>query len=396
MNSRRRRRGNSEGSIFRRADGRWVASITIGYNDRGLQERKDYYAKSRAEVVFKLDEAKKKLAEGRPLSPEKQTVAQFLNRWLADVVHQSVSPKTHRTYSDLISKHISPALGRIDLQKLDPQHVQHFLNIKSESGLSPTTVKHCRDCLRAALNVAMSWNLVVRNAASLAKPPKRVRRKAHVYGKDDAQAFLQAIKGHRLETLFLVALCIGVREGEVLALGWTEVDLERKMIHIQHSLQRVNRKLQLVPTKTEESQRSIRLPDLVVSSLAAHRDRQQLERIAAGDDWVETGRVFTTTRGTMLDARNLLRSYYQLRDVSALPRIRFHDLRHSAATLLRAAGIPTPAISKLLGHASTRTTEEVYSHVLLETEHQAAAKMDEIMTPVAVTVAVKSAVRKPH
>lgn len=391
-----KRRGNGEGSIFQRTDGRWVASLTTGYNANGLQARKVYYAKSRAEVVRKLDAARKMLLEGRPLSPERQTVGQFLTRWLADVVHPNVSPKTHRTYSDLIAKHLAPALGQIDLQKLDPQHVQHFLNIKGESGLSPTTVKHLRDTLRAALNVAMRWNLLVRNPASLAKPPKRVRRKPHVYTQEQALVFLEEIKGHRLETLFLVALCIGVREGEVLALGWNEVDLERKLIHIRHSLQRVAGKLQLVPTKTEESQRTIRLPDLVVSSLAAHRERQQLEKHAAGDDWVETGRAFTTTRGTMLDARNLLRSYYVLREVAALPKIRFHDLRHSAATLLRAAGIPTPAISKLLGHASTRTTDEVYSHVLPDMERQAAAKMDEILNPVAVTVAVKTRLRKPQ
>jgi integrase len=392
----KRRRGNGEGSIFQRADGRWVASLTTGYSGKGLQARKDYYGRSRAEVVRKLDEARKMLLEGRPLSPPKQTVGQFLVRWLQDVVHRNVSPKTYRTYSDLIAKHLTPGLGQIDLQKLDPQHVQHFLNVKGETGLSPTTVKHLRDCLRAALNVAMRWNLLVRNPASLAKPPKRVRRKPHVYNQDEAQAFLQEIKGHRLETLFLVALCIGVREGEVLALGWSEVDLERKIIHIRHSLQRVNGKLQLVPTKTEESQRTIRLPDLVVSSLAAHRERQLLEREVAGDDWVETGRVFTTARGTMLDARNLLRSYYVLREVAALPVIRFHDLRHSAATLLRATGIPTPAISKLLGHASTRTTEEVYSHVLPDMERQAAAKMDEILNPVAVNVAVKTRARKPQ
>lgn len=111
---------------------------------------------------------------------------------------------------------------------------------------------------------------------------------------------------------------------------------------------------------------------------------------------METGRVFTTTRGTMLDARNLLRSYYALRSVARLPMIRFHDLRHSAANLLRAAGIPTPAISKLLGHASTRTTEEVYSHVLPDMERAAAAKMDEILNPVAVSVAVKSGRRRPQ
>lgn len=190
MKERRRSRGNGEGSIFLRADGRWVASVTMGYNQNGLQARKNYYGKTRAEVVRKLDEAKKMLAEGHPLSAEKQTVGQFLTRWLTDVVRPSTSFKTHQTYSDLIRKHIAPGLGKIDLQKLDPQQVQHFLNTKSASGLSPTTVKHCRDCLRAALNVAMRWNLVVRNAASLARPPKRVRRKATVYTRDQAQEFI--------------------------------------------------------------------------------------------------------------------------------------------------------------------------------------------------------------
>lgn len=170
MNS-QRRRGNGEGSIFKRADGRWVASITVGYTARGVQDRKSYYGRTRAAVVAKLDDAKKMLADGRSLSPEKQTLEQFLTRWLQDVVHPNVSPKTHRTYSDLVAKHIAPALGRIDLQKLGPQDVQHFLKIMGESGLSPTTVKHCRDCLRAALNVAIRWDLLVRNVASLAKPP---------------------------------------------------------------------------------------------------------------------------------------------------------------------------------------------------------------------------------
>ncbi len=391
MNRRRNRRGNGEGSIFQRSDGRWVSAITTGFDAHGFQTRKNYYGRTRGEVAQKLDEAKKKLAEGRPLSPEKQSVGQFLSRWIEDVVRPSVSPKTYRTYSDLIKKHLEPGLGRIDLQKLNAQQVQHFLNVKSEFGLSPATVKHCRDCLRAALNVAMRWDLLVRNPAALVKPPKRVRRKPQVYNKAQARQFVESIEGHRLESLFLVALCIGMREGEVLGLGWEDVDLENRILHVRYSLQRMAGKLQLVPTKTEESQRSIRLPDLVGSSLIAHRARQDQEKALAGDDWVETGRVFTTSRGTMLDARNLLRSYYALRDLAALPKIRFHDLRHSAATLLRAAGVPTPAISKLLGHASTRTTEEVYSHVISDMETEAADKMDAIFNRVAVSLAVKSA-----
>jgi integrase len=175
-----------------------------------------------------------------------------------------------------------------------------------------------------------------------------------------------------------------MREGEVLGLGWEDVDLENRVLRVRYSLQRIKGKLKLVQTKTEESQRSIRLPDLVVSSLIAHRIRQDQEKSLAADDWVETGRVFTTSKGTMLDARNLLRAYYALRDLGALPKIRFHDLRHSTATLLRAAGVPTPAISKLLGHASTRPTEEVYSHVISDMETEGADKMDAIFNRVAV------------
>lgn len=394
MKIRRRRRGNGEGSIYKRLDGRWASSITTGFDTRGMQTRRYFYAATRADVARKLDEAKKKLAEGRPLAPERQTAGQFLGRWLEDVVRPSVSPKTYRTYSDLIKKHLEPGLGRIDLQKLNAQQVQHFLNVKSESGLSPATVKHCRDCLRAALNVAMRWDLLVRNPAALVKPPKRVRRKPQVYNKAQARQFVESIRGHRLESLFLVALCVGMREGEVLGLGWSDVDLENRRLLIQCSLQRIEGKLQLLPTKTEESQRSIRLPDLVVSSLIAHSTRQDQEKALAGEDWVDSGRVFTTTKGTLLDARNLLRVYYTLRDVAGLPKIRFHDLRHSAATLLRAAGVPTPAISKLLGHASTRTTEEVYSHVISDMETEAADEMDAIFEPVAVSVAVKSTAKK--
>lgn len=377
---RRSRRGNREGSIFRRRDGRWVASLTTGYDGSGRQLRKDLYARTRAEVADKLHEALKKLEEGRPLSPERQTVAQFLARWLEDVARPNVSPKTHRTYADLIKKHLEPGLGAVDLYKLDPQQVQHFLNGLSASGLSPTTVKHCRDCLRAALNVALGWNLLVRNPAALVKLPRRIRRKAQVYTREQAREFIRAMAGHRLETLFLVALCLGMREGEVLALGLADLDLDHKRLQIRHALQRVDGRLQLVPTKTEESQRSVRLPDAVVASLREHLARREQEKAWAADDWVETGRLFTTRRGTMLDARNMLREYYKLRAASGLPKIRFQDLRHSAASLLHAAGVPSHAIQKLLGHASVRTTEEIYTHVTTDMESEAAEKMEEIVS----------------
>ena len=271
-----------------------------------------------------------------------------------------------------------------------------MVNTLAAAGLSPTTVKHCRDCLRACLNVALRWNLLVRNPATQVRLPRRIRRRPQVYNKVQARQFIETIRGHRQEALFLVALWMGMREAEVLGLGVDDVDLENRILQVRYSLQRIDSQLQLVPTKTEESEREIRLPAVVASALAAHLERRAQEKASQGEDWVETGRVFTTTKGTMLDARNMLRDYYRLRDLSGLPKIRFQDLRHSAATLLCAAGVPMPAISKLLGHSSTRTTQEVYAHVTNEMETEAADKMDAIFEPVAVNVAVKTALRKPH
>jgi integrase len=374
-----KKRANGEGSVFPRSDGRWAGSFTLGFDSEGRQKRFYVYARTQAEALQKLTKRRRDHEDGRPLSPPRQTVAEFLKTWL-ETSEPSISPKSHRTYSDLVRLHIVPELGHIDLYKLGPDHVQQFVNRKSKEGLSPTTVKHCRDCLRAALNLAMRWNQLQRNPAALVKLPKRVKRTPQVYNKAQSRQFLETIHGHRLEALFLVALCMGVREGEVLGLGKPDVDLEGKRLHIRHSLQRLEGKLQLLPTKTDESQRSPVLPDVVASALAAHFARQEAERTHAGSDWVETGMVFTTTKGTMLDARNMLREYYRLRDLAELPKIRFHDLRHSAATLLHAAGVPMASIQKLLGHASMRTTQDVYSHTTTDMESEAANTMDEIFS----------------
>jgi integrase len=419
-----RKRANGEGSIYIRSDGRWAAEVTVGYNERGRQQKARAYGRTQAEARDKLDELKARLAQGLPPKVEKQTVAQFLNTWLDTVCPANVGEKTQRTYRDLAEDHIIPALGRIELSKLGPQQVQQFVedllkkpslhrpenqNSKGSAEdqdpavpappgcLSPRTVKHCRDVLRAALNVAMKWNLVSRNAAALATVAKPRRLKPQFYDESQARVFLEAISGDRLEALFWLALCLGPREGELLGLRWPDFDFEKGTVTVLRSLQRIQRKgekkshLELVQTKTEDSDRSAKLPQIVLERVLTHRTRQEQERQLAGSAWRETGMVFATRIGTLLDPRNMLREYYRLREQAQLPKIRFHDLRHSAATILKMAGIPDQAIQKLLGHASVRTTQEIYMHLTPGGEKQAADKMDEIFGPVAVKVAVKTA-----
>jgi integrase len=423
-----RKRANGEGSIYLRSDGRWAAEVTVGYDQRGRQIKPRVYGRTQSEARAKLDELKARVAEGLPPKPEKQTVEQFLKTWLDTVCcPPNVSLKTERTYRDLCEDHIIPALGRIELAKLGPQHVQQFINklmktpkrprtkkkehavaqgnlpaAAEQECFSSRTAKHCRDALRAALNVAMKWNLISRNAAALTTVVTNRARRAHIYDQTKAGAFLEAISGERLEALFWLALCIGPREGELLGLQWTDFDFEKGTVALLRSLQRIKRKeekkshLELLPTKTEDSDRSLWLPPIVLEKILAHRARQEEERRLAGSEWRETGMVFTTRIGTMLDARNMLREYYRLRDQAHLPKIRFHDLRHSAATILKMAGIPDQAIQKLLGHASVRTTQDIYTHLIPDAEKRAADKMEEIFRPVAVKIAVKAAKEKAN
>lgn len=419
---RTRKRANGEGSVYPRSDGRWAGELTTGFNAEGKQIRATVYGRTQAEARAKLEELKQRAAQGLELKPERLTVGKFLDRWLTSAACQPhVSFKTEQAYRDQVRVHIVPEIGHIELAKLTPEHVQRMVNAllakpkraagkemsadasaeRSKETLSPRTVKHCRDTLRAALNVAMKWNLIGRNPASQISI-KQTRRKATIYDEAQAAAFIEAIYGERLEALYWLALCLGPREGEILGLKWTDFDFAAGTVQLLRALQRVKRPgdkkshLEEVATKTEESDRCVYLPRIAVEKLLVHRRRQDEERVIAGSGWVDTGMVFTTKKGTPLEPRNMLRDFFRIRDRADLPRIRFHDLRHSAATILKMAGVPDQAIQNLLGHASVRTTQEIYSHVTPKGQKLAAAKMDEIFGPVAVTVAVKHASKQPN
>jgi integrase len=231
---------------------------------------------------------------------------------------------------------------------------------------------------------------------------KQTRRKPTIYDEKQAGEFIEAIHGERLEALYWLGLCLGPRKGEILGLKWTDLNFETGKVTLVRALQRVKPAgakktvLELVDTKTRESDRSMWLPQIVIEKVLAHQRRQSEERKDAGSRWVESGMVFTSQRGTPLEPRNLLRDFYRIRNRSQLPRIRFHDLRHSAATILKMAGVADQAIQKLLGHASVRTTQEIYEHLTVDAEKQAAAKMEEIFRPVAVKVAAKNSQITPN
>ncbi len=357
------KRGQNEGSIFRRKDGRWAATVSLGYQN-GRRLRKSFYGETRREVQERLTQALRDQQLGLPIAIERQTVGQFLQNWLIESVKPSVRPKTYNSYEQLIRLHLAPALGRTPLQKLAPQHVQAFLNAKLAFGLSPRTVQYLRATLRCALNQALRWGLVARNVAALVDSPQVKRHEIQTLDPHQARVFLNAVKGNRLEALYSVALALGLRQGEALALRWADVDFGNATIRVQAALQRIDGKLQLVEPKTAQSRRTINLPATVETALREHRVRQLEDRLASGGRWQESDLVFTTAFGSPLDGRTVTKQFQRILERAGLPRIRFHDLRHTCASLLLAQGVHPRAVMETLGHSQISLTMNTYSHVM--------------------------------
>ena len=373
------KRGQNEGSIYKRPDGRWTSVINLGYQG-GKLKRQYFYGKTREEVAGKLTEALQKHRQGLPVAFEKQNLGQFLERWLEDSVKPSVRPNTYSSYEQNVRLYLKPHLGSIQLSRLTPQHIQSFMNAQLKEGRSSRLINYQRTVLRCALNEAVKWNLVARNAAALVDPQRYIKGEIVPLNAEDANKFLEAIKGDPLETVFHVALSLGLREGEILGLRWQDVDLDKRIVHVRCSLQRIDKKLRLVEPKTEKSKRTLPIPDSLLSSLRAHRTKQLEDKLAAGAEWQENGLAFTTSRGTPLSARNVIRSYHRLLAKGKLKRRRFHDLRHSCATFLLAKNIPARTVMDILGHSNISLTMNTYSHVMPEMLRDAADAMNEVIS----------------
>ncbi len=261
--------------------------------------------------------------------------------------------------------------------------MQALLNRKLAEGLSPRTVAYIRAILRQALNRALKWGLVLRNVATLVEPPKVERFKIQPLTKEQADRLLAAAKGDRLESLYRVALSLGLRQGEALGLRWEDVDLERRVLHIRVALQAAKGKLSLVEPKTDNAQRTLPLPAALGSALKAHRTRQLEERLKVGTAWQEHGLVFCTSVGTPIHPRNCVRSFHALRKRAGMEHLRFHDLRHSCLSLLAAQGISARMAMEIAGHSDIRLTQNVYTHVYDDAKRQAADVMDRLFPEMA-------------
>jgi integrase len=351
-----KRRGKGEGSIYQRPDGRWVAVVDLGWRD-GRRQRKYVYGGTRKEAFEKLRQARRAHEEGTLVLNARVTVGEFLDSWL-QAVQPTVRPSTWRRYEQYVRVHAKPGIGRVRLGALTPQHLQRLYRDKLAEGASPQTVAHLHRLLHRALSQGLRWGNVGRNVAALVDPPRVERPEIVALSAEEARRLLWAVRRDRLEALYVLALTTGMRQGELLGLQWDDVDEESRLLRVRRSLQvGADGRRVMGDPKTKRSRRPVLLTALAIEALRRHRARQRKERETAGELWQDSQLVFTSPLGKPLSGTDLLRrQFYPLLERAGIRRVRFHDLRHSTATLLLSLGIHPKIVSEMLGHSQIGIT----------------------------------------
>ncbi|MBO0795733.1 MAG: site-specific integrase [Ktedonobacteraceae bacterium] len=353
-----RRRARGEGSVFQRKNGRWVVQV---YIEDG--KRKQFYVGSEREGIQKLRQVQREIEEGTLATGKQQKLGDYLIDWIENVHRDNLRISTYVKYKKLV-KYVVADLGHIWLKKLTPQQVRRFYTKLGER-LSSKTVHEVHGVLRLALANAVRWNLVSRNVCELVKPPRVVKRDVKPLTLHQARALLEQARGHRLEVLLTVAVVTGMRRGELLALRWSSIDFERHYLIVEHTVDFIARYgyVENEP-KTAAGKRLIHLPLFLVDMLKQHRIEQLGRRSQCGDAWKDHDLVFANLHGGYFSPRYLGDLFNGLLKKAGLVPMHFHDLRHSAATILMGMGVNAKAVQELLGHSDISITLGIYGHVL--------------------------------
>jgi integrase len=373
------KRGNGEGSITRRKNGGWMAQYTVDTAEG--RKRKTLYGRTRQEVATKLSKALSDRDGGLVFEAGKLTVGEHMARWLSDSVRATVRRSTFVRYEQVTRLHVVPAFGRVKLKNLTPAHVRGLYQEKLNEGLAPRTVQYVHATLHKALKQAVADGLIPRNVTEAVKAPRPQKKEVRPLDAVQARAFLEAARGDRLEALFVVAVTAGLREGEILGLRWEDLDLAAGKLAVRRFLDYGGKEPVFEPPKNGNG-RSIKLTRRAVEALERHRPAQNAERLRLGALWEDHGLVFPAHTGKPMRSYSLTGGPYLrlLKRAGSSEKTRFHDLRHTCATLLLKRGVHPKLVQELLGHKTISITLDIYSHVLPGMGDAAAGEMDEALS----------------
>jgi integrase len=348
----------------------------------GQRRQKRFTATTKRELDAKVAAHIHAAETGSLTNAGKLTVALFFNRWLHSI-EASIRPSTHRRYSDMVRLHVLPSLGATPLPKLSPLDLQRLYSSLKATGLSPTTIASLHYVIHRALKQAVRWDLVARNVCDAMDPPRRTTPESLTWDTKQTATFLASATEDDVEALWRLALLTGMRRGEILGLRWQDVDLDRGDLAVRRtcSLGKGGAWEFGLP-KSAKSRRSIALPDSVVVALRKHRVHQLEHRLVLGDAYVNQDLVFTNGFGSPLHPNTLTNRFKKLTAKAGLPTIRFHDLRHTSATLMLANGEHPKVVQERLGHADIGMTLNLSSHVTPGMQRAAADRLDTLIDEV--------------
>ena len=370
------RRADHEGSIYQRSsDGLWMGVAHLGYSPAGKPIRKYVAAKNRTEVVKKLKKIRRDFDDGLLIRDTNVTLIELFERWFEDIMRNQIAPSTFSNYQTVVRMHVLPGLGKKKLVELTVSDVDKLLSLKTDSGLSPSTVRRIRAVLAQCLDQAIRWELVHRNVATLSRSPKMNRREGRTLTPEQARHLLETLQGHQNEALYALMLSTGLRRGEALGLQWRDFDRTTGVLRVSRQLKREGSRLVTTDTKTSLSRRAVNLPAPMLKTLLEHEARQEAQKGQLGTAWIDSGYVFTSSIVTPIDPRNLYREFQKVCRVAGLGDWHPHELRHSAASLMLAQGVKIQVVSQVLGHSSIRMTADVYGHLLDPDRREAAQAM---------------------
>jgi integrase len=355
----KKRRGHNEGSVYFDASrDRWVAAISISPG-----KRKKFYFEKKQDALKKKNEALRELEQGTLATGKQQKLGEYLEDWLENVHKSKLRVGTYVNYKKLI-KYVVTDLGGIWLQKLTPQHVQAFYSKKLDEKLSSKVVHDIHGVLHLALDNAVRWGMIPRNVCDLVTPPRIVSREVVPLSVEQARALMKHVQGHHLEVLLSMAVVTGMRRGELLALRWSDIDFERSRLLVLHSVNFIAGYGYVEgKPKTAAGKRVVSLPAFLVEMLKKHR-AHQLELREATENWQDHDLVFPNLSGSYMHPNHMGDLFRKLVKEAGLPPIHFHDLRHSAASILLCMGVNVKVIQELLGHSDISITLRTYSHLL--------------------------------
>lgn len=375
-----------KGHIRRRGRDSWAVVVDEGRDETGRRRQRWHTVRgTKKDAERELVHILNSLHTGMYVEPTSITVAEYLNRWLAEGAKSTVSGKTFERYTEIVNSNLAPALGEHRLATLQPLHIQTFYSAMlatgrrdGRGGLSPQTVLHIHRVLHRALQQAVRWQLLVRNPAGAVQPPRAPRNKVQVINTTETATLLRRAEGTTLHIPILLAVSTGMRRGEIAALAWTEVDLgsQPATVRVVRSLEQTKGDLRFKVPKTATGARTLPLPSFAATALCRHKSHQAAERLRLGGAYDDQRLVCARPDGTLWPPGAITSAFLDLIRRAGLSPVSFHGLRHSHATQLLVEGVNPKVVSERLGHTSVKTTLDLYAHVTPGLQEDAAARLD--------------------